>query len=252
MTNIIKNDPLIISYRLNFNIEFLTLYGEVDADYLPLMLFPKDVERFSQEGTFEMKPINLLFGLVYGYHEIDNRILDRDRTKKEILRMLHEHFEHSDDQTFELMLLDMSVAVKSMFDVLTYRRFLLSCALIYPDGDEIKRDLIIADWVSMIVKPTMPPLYDEIIDLYHQLDLKSLDELGKKVVTLYCVFAIIKSNKPSDQIEEFLIMRFYRIVDETHFLKLIDALLSDPEQFNVSSLLITSQNVAKWKLMADT
>lgn len=216
-----------------------------ELEFLPFLLFSNDAENFEKTGSASIKSINLLFGIVYGFDEIDKVLTNTPVLRRILLEILYQFFQDSTSKSLELMLLDMYVFVRGELGVNAYSKFLNSCSLIVPNSSMVKRDMLILNWAKMTNKPS-EKLFIEIIELYNQINLSELSELGQMVVSMYYIFSLIFTG--NNEKATFALNEYKTVIKDGFLLKLIEGLIKNPNEFHVKDLMITTENMQKWKL----
>jgi len=216
-----------------------------ELDFLPFLLFSNEAEKFKKTGSASIRSVNLLFGIVYGFNEIKKVLTNTSVLKKILLEILDQFFQDSTSESLELMLLDMSVVVRSELGLNAYSKFLNSCSLIVPNSSMIKRDQLIVKWTKMTIDPSKK-LFTEIIELYHQIDLSELNKTGQTVITMYYIFSLIFTKNKEKAISALNESKMF--IKDKFLLNLIGDLIRTPDEFHVKDLMITTENIQKWKL----
>ena len=212
-------------------------------EYLPFFLMHDDADIFERKGKANIRKFNLLFGIAYGFDEIINVPTDTETLKGILLDIFEQFFQDSKEESLEIMLLNMSMFVRSELGLSAYRKFLHSSLLIDPSSSLIKRDILLSHWLRM-AKDSSQKYFQEIIDLYEEINLSLLPEIGQKVVVSYYIFSLVNLGRSSVAQE---VLNEYRQLLNPYLVLMIREFMSNPYEYSQKDLVFTYDNMDKWE-----
>jgi len=212
-------------------------------EYLPFLLMHEDAEMFKQTGKANISKVNLLFGIVYGFDEIESVPTDTNTLRTILLDIFDQFFQDSKEESMEIMLLNMAVFLRQELGLQSFVKFLNSSLLIAPSSSLIKRDILLSYWLIM-ANDSSKKYFQEIIDLYEEIDLNQLPEIGQKAVVSYYIFSLVYLKEES--VAQEVLEKHSHLLDP-YLIALILEFMRNPDEYGVEELVFTYNNLQRWE-----
>lgn len=208
--------------------------------HLPFFLSGDEVELAEAGMPVELTERHLLFGVLYGLDEFDNRPNpwhdpEHRHTLTYLLDVLGNGFGFTDP---EQLLLDVAAKARSTNGSVPSRTMLRTALKLMPFSSKIRSDLVCDSWVVACESDSPEEVLTEIVELVEETNLDGIDPQAKEVICYYGFCAKIFLGD-WDNIEHFLENYVYPNVNLRQLKIRVKDLLEHPSEFTIEEMKLT-------------